>query len=388
MKNLSPDQKKRLQARAVRKAKKYSSLMKSGEVQIDAAQAAFSSLLQRYRAVGGALSVVKNGQTILTLTHGIARKQGNVAVDESTVFRCASVSKLALTLGILKLTCEGRLDLDEDISLVLGYSVRSPYHRDVPITMRQLLTHTAAISDGGAYASGNLTVKALLHDKPIGNFLPQAPGESFAYSNFGAGVAGCMLELVTGERLDRYMCREIFTPLGIGATFAPQTIADSSRIADGYHVKHFAPARMAYDALALADAPLAPFNPERDYQIAPGRMLASSGELAKILQLFLSDGMDILPPEVMHDMRACQDAHGSVKSAGRGLNTAFLHDIWPVPLVGHQGVAYGMCCELWGDVATQSGIVFQTNGALLSRGRGLMGVGFDAISLGMALLGY
>ena len=76
-----------------------------------------------------------------------------------------------------------------------------------------------------------------------------------------------------------------------------------------------------------------------------------------------------------------------MQNAGRGLNVAFLDDIYrPGRIYGHQGVAYGMCCELWGDPETGDGVVFQSNGVQLSRGGSLMNVGADVLALEFSLL--
>lgn len=375
MKNLSQEAAEKLRARAAR-------VKISGT-----AQEAFERILKKHRAVGAAMSIVRGGRLETTLTYGLARRETGEKVTPETVFRCASVSKTVMAMGALRLCERGLLTLDGDVSEVFGFRVRHPRFPDTPVTLRQLLTHTAGLSDAGGYARGGETLAQMLAKEE--NFLPHAPGTRFAYSNFGAGVAGCLMETAAGERFETLMQRLIFAPLGVGASFAPQLIAARGNIANGYHVRPFLTPRLSYDAHALSHAPLAPFDAQRDYFIAPGRMLATSAELARLLTLFLSaDGMGVLSGESLACMRANQDGRGSVKYAGRGLNIAFLDDVYrPGRIVGHQGVAYGMCCEAWGDAQTGDGVVFQTNGALLSRGGSLMHVGADALALGFSLIG-
>lgn len=350
------------------------------------AQQAFERVLRRHRAVGGAMSLVRGGRVEQTLTAGFARMKGRVPVTQQTVFRCASVSKLVLAMGVLRLCEMGALALDADVGEALGFPVRNPRHPQHPITLRQLLTHTAGLCDGGQYAAGSAALPEMLSRAE--NYGQSAPGEAFAYSNFGAGVAGCIMECATGERLETLFERLIFTPLGVSATFAPQHVADRSQIANGYRVRPFLPARIAYDAEAVAAAERAPFDPMRDYTIAPGRMLCRSAELARIACLLLSrDGLGVLRPQSLLELRTVQDGRGSVAHAGRSLGAAFLDDVYvPGRLWGHQGVAYGMCAQAWGDPETGDGVVFQTNGARLSRGGTLMHVGADALALGFGLL--
>ena len=106
--------------------------------------------------------------------------------------RVASVSKLVMAFGVLALCERGALNLDEDLSVYLGYPVRNPHFKDVPVTLRMLLTHTAAIRDEGNYGTRGMqkgcTLRELLENAE--NWLNVKPGEAFHYSNLGAGAAG------------------------------------------------------------------------------------------------------------------------------------------------------------------------------------------------------
>lgn len=86
-------------------------------------------------------------------------------------------------------------------------------------------------------------------------------------------------------------------------------------------------------------------------------------------------------------MRTCQDGLGGIEQAGRGLNTAFLPDVFPgFSPVGHQGVAYGMCAELFADPARGAGVGVMINGVRLVRNPPLMRAGFDLLALGFAAI--
>jgi hypothetical protein len=87
-------------------------------------------------------------------------------------------------------------------------------------------------------------------------------------------------------------------------------------------------------------------------------------------------------------MRSCQDGQPGIASAGRGLNTAFLPDVFEgFSPIGHQGVAYGMCAELFADPASGCGVGVMTSGTRLVRQAPLMRTGFDLLALGFAALG-
>ena len=143
-----------------------------------------------------------------------------------------------------------------------------------------------------------------------------------------------------------------------------------------------------YDAAALAARPPEPFDPERDYLCAAGRLITDSAGMAALVRLLASEsGMGVLAPDSLRLMRTPQDGLGGIGACGRGLNAAFLPGVFPgVNAVGHQGVAYGMCAELFADPASGTGVGVMTSGTRLVRTPPLMRAGFDLLTLGFAAL--
>jgi len=348
-------------------------------------------VFRQNRAVGGTLVLTLPGGASDAFHFGYARLRPKMPVTASTCFRIASVSKLVMTFGALSLHAAGLLDLDCDISEYLGYPVRSPYIKDVPITLRMLLTHTARITDDGSYGTRGMqpgcTLRELLEDPE--SWLPCAPGTAFHYSNLGAGAAGVIMELASGMPFDDLMKARVFDPLSIRASFDPRRIAPADDLADGYSVRGILPPRLKYDAASLAARPPETFDPERDYLIAAGRMITDTNGMTQLLRLLASrDGMGVLPAHMLDMMRMCQDGFGSVINAGRGLNTAFLPGIFDgFSPVGHQGVAYGMCAELFADPDRNCGVGVMTSGVRLAKQPPLMRAGFDLLALGFATIG-
>ena len=295
-----------------------------------------------------------------------------------------------MSFAALSLAESGLLDLDRDVSADLGYAVRSPFAPEVPVTMRMLLTHTSGLTDSGPYGTrgleGGCTLRELLAAPD--SWRDRAPGASFEYSNLGAGVAGVVIERAAGQPFDDVLQKRVFAPLGIRASYDPRRIAPAGDLANGYSVRGILPPRLRYDAARLAARPPEPFDPERDYLIAAGRMITDSRGLARLIRLLASaDGMGVLAPESLQMMRSCQDGAPGIAHAGRGLNCAFLPDVFPgFSPVGHQGVAYGMCAELFADPASGCGVGLMTSGVRLVRQPPLMRAGFDLLALGFAAL--
>ena len=253
-----------------------------------------------------------------------------------------------------------------------------------------LLTHTASIRDEGNYGSRGMqkgcTLRELLENAD--NWLPARPGEAFHYTNLGAGAAGTAMERAANRPFDDIMQELVFAPLAIRASYVPGRIAPRSDLANGYSMRFPVPIRK-YNAQALSRRKPDPFDPERDYLCAAGRLITDSAGMAALLGLLASHGeMGVLSRASLNLMRTPQDGLGGVGAVGRGLNVAYLPGVFPgFSPVGHQGVAYGMCAELFADPATGAGVGIMTNGVSLERSTPpLMRVGFDLLSLGFAAL--
>lgn len=157
----------------------------------------------------------------------------DLPVTVDTLFRVASVSKLMVALGVLKMVELGQLDLDADVSATLGFELRHPRHRREPITLRLLLSHRAGLSDaGGAYLSPGQTLASRLlpdgaHYGDGACWGVQAPGNFFAYCNLAYGLVASVMERASGERFDRLMQRLVLRPLTMAGGFEASSFSST-----------------------------------------------------------------------------------------------------------------------------------------------------------------
>jgi CubicO group peptidase (beta-lactamase class C family) len=166
---------------------------------------------------GAVVVVVKDGQVLLEKGYGYADAATHKPVDpDTTLFRPGSVSKLFTWTAVMQLVEQGKIDLDRDINAYLDFQI--PPFDGKPVTMRNLMTHTAGFEEA---------LKDLIADAPtpepkladyIKTHLPTRiypPGEIPAYSNYGATLAGYIVQRLSGQPFDTYIEQHIFTPLGM-----------------------------------------------------------------------------------------------------------------------------------------------------------------------------
>lgn len=154
------------------------------------------------------------------IVEGLANLETERPVEANDPVRIASISKLIMALTALRLMDEGKVDLDRDVSEYLGWTLRSPFHPDAPVTLAHLLSHRAGLSDKAGYVIPlGESLEAKLAD-PAGWRDTGAPGEAaFEYANLGSPLVATALEAASGERYDRLVERLVFAPLGVNACF-------------------------------------------------------------------------------------------------------------------------------------------------------------------------
>lgn len=336
-------------------------------------------ILRKYRCLGATLCTFDAGNITGSLSFGSARK--GVPAGEDTVYRIASVSKLITAMGLMRLKEKGVVDLDADVAQYYPLSLRHPRAQETPITLRMLASHTAAIHDGVDYNTGiaaNLDAGQLLKGD---SFAAHLPGETWEYSNFGAGLAGAVMEAAAGVDFEELMQQEVFVPLGVEATFYPQkvkgTLADATRI--------LPPAKApGFDAVKRRKKPMpeTAINPEKHYNLAHGNLCIRAGELARLGMALMQPGF--LTDESLQEMRRIIAPFGArAHNLSQGIGTFILQDetICPRTLYGHQGMAYGACHGLFFDVEKQKGLVLLTSGVSEARRGVLSDVNADMIRL-------
>lgn len=147
----------------------------------------------------------------------------SLPVTADTLFRIASVSKMMTTLALMRLVEQNKLQLDQDVGIYLGFSLRNPYFPTQAITLRSLLSHTSSLRDAAGYSWG--AERSLRDVFTAGGDAMwannAAPGRYFRYANLNWGVIGTVMEKVTGERFDRLMRRLLLAPMGLRGGYNP-----------------------------------------------------------------------------------------------------------------------------------------------------------------------
>ncbi len=355
---------------------------------------------------GLGIIVFKDGKEVYSNFSGQRNIEKNKPMTRKTLLRVASLSKMFTTFSILQLVEQGKIDLDEDVSKYLGFTLRNPNFPDTPITARMLASHTSTLRDGEVYW---LAPQYGLEEffKPGGKgyedgaHFAKEDKSYFEYCNLNYGVLGTIIEKVTGERFDNYQKNHILKQLDVKADYIVGNLEDEEfeNLGTIYRKrKGESDWNENYDWTAQVDnykkKPAKDLNASgyklKKYKIGTnatvfspqGGLRISFEGLSHAGQLIMNDGeyngkqvirkdliKEMKTPQWIYDEKAKNgDPYGVMFKYGMGLylidgdGKARLCKDAKVDLVGHSGEAYGLISGLYVVDGKKDGFVFAVNG--------------------------
>lgn len=361
-------------------------------------QGVIDSIRVKHQLMGLSLLTYSHGTVTGSYHTGLKDYERNLAIDDSTMFRIASISKLVTSTGLMMLYDQKRFGLDEDVSVYLGFPFRNPNWPTVPITFRMLMSHTASLNDGDGYAGflasmySNPDTIPTLKDLvlPTGSYytpdmwLSQKPGTYFTYCNANFGVVATLIERISGKRFDQYMKEQLFAPLAIKGSYNVAEIANIDNVAALYrNVEGWKAQVDEYRGERPAPRDLSAYElGTNGFIYSPqGGLRISVPDLAKIMQLHIDGGTYMGQPllssrtlKLMYNPQWRFDGSNGDSYNGLflcwGLGVQIITNtpngdtiLKNTPLMGHAGDAYGLISGMYFNPQTKVGFIYLTNGA-------------------------
>jgi CubicO group peptidase (beta-lactamase class C family) len=337
------------------------------EMQNAAINKQMDSIMNVFQAVGIGAAVVKDGHIIYRNSWGYKDLENKVLLQEDDIFRIASISKSFTATSIMQLVEQGKLNLDDDVSDLVGFKVRNPKYPNVKITLYMLLSHSSSLNDSQGYFTLDVINPAKSKDYAKA-YNDWRPGAKYEYCNLGYNTLGCILEKVSGQRFDKYVTGHILKPMFIYGGYWVASL-DSSKFVKLYEKDSSG----KFEAQPEAYAPRT--KQIEEYQMgysAPvfsptGGMKLSPTGLATVMMMHMGLGK-------YKDMRIINSASsllmqtnhvGKEENAGDGYGFGLgtmKHLIEGKTMIGHTGGAYGVVTSMFWNKERTFGIVTMSNG--------------------------
>lgn len=341
-----------------------------------------AQIMQDLKVIGLGVAVVTDGDIIYSNSWGYKNLENKTPLKEDDIFRIASISKSFTATSILQLVEQGKINLNDDISNLVGFTVRNPNYPDVVITPYMLLSHTSSLNDSQGYFS----LKSIDPSKNP-NFAKAynnyRPGSKYEYCNLNYNMMGTILERISQVRFDRYVYKNILEPLGVYGGYWVDAL-DKSKFVTLYQPNKEGVMTAQPEAYAPRREEIA--NYEFGYStpiFSPtGGMKTSPRGLARVMSMHMGlgttkDGVKILKPEssllMQSRLTATQEYKGDENFYGFAIETT--PTLIPGKImIGHTGGAYGVYTSMFWNKERTFGIVIMTNGCAYERESGFMSI--------------
>jgi CubicO group peptidase (beta-lactamase class C family) len=285
--------------------------------------AAIEEQIAARQLAGGVMAVLRDGKPVVFKAYGQQDVENGKPMRTDTIFRIASMTKALTTVAAMILYEEGRFLLKDPVARYLpafanvqvalpGGGTEKPRR---PLTIHDLLTHTAGMSYGPGpakpaydaagmkdwYLVGNDETLAQWTERFAALPLQGQPGEQFIYG-YATDVLGRLVEVVSGQPLDRFIETRITGPLRMPDTSFFLPAQKLPRLANVYGLEG--------GQLKLMETPASSdfVNGPRKLLSGGAGMLSTTGDYTRFLQMLLNqgelDGVRILAPKTVELMTA------------------------------------------------------------------------------------
>lgn len=312
-----------------------------------------TATLQQYvddgQLAGAVALVARHGRVVYHETVGMRDIESSDAMRKDAIFRIASQTKALVSAAVMALQEQGKLLISDQLAKYLpefeattvaveqdggGYKVE-PSRR--PITLRDLLTHTAGIDYGQGIAKDRwakadiqgwyfahreevmLDTVARMASLPFSAH----PGERFVYG-YNTDILGAVVERVSGQSLDSFLRETIFEPLGMDDTHFYLPPDKTGRLATVYSASKSGLKRAPEPGLGIGQGHYLK-GPRVSFSGGAG-LLSTAKDYARFLQMMLNggslDGRRVLSRKSV-ELMTVDHLNGIPFRAGQGFGLGF-----------------------------------------------------------------
>ena len=293
------------------------------------------TIMKQENITGLMLGITTKDSVIFSGGFGYADLDTRRSVDQNTLFRLGSITKMFVSLSIMKLVNEGKLKLDDELKKIAPeIPFKNKWESTNPIRIVHLLEHTSAFDDVKLNRMYSLDTNEnsgidmmLVHKNSM--ICRWKPGERFAYSNPNYAILGYIIEKISGKPYNQYLTENILTPLGMTSS--------------NFNLRSKFPDKDVKEYI-VKNGKTIPVRSVTLLSGAPGALWSNAEDMIKFLQLFLRNGDSLFSSNTITEI---ETAHSSLAARsgqqnGYSLGNENTFGYSKLPFRGHGGIT-GTC---------------------------------------------
>ena len=258
---------------------------------LNAFRGTMHALVDDGKLAGVTTLVARHGKVVNFDAYGVQDLETKQPVTKDTIFRIASMTKPIVGVAMMMLWEQGKWTLDDPVAKHIpefaGLKVATPsgeVPKTKPMTMRQLMSHTAGFDVSAGYAKANLREAGLqgMIDKLAKLPLAFQPGTEWRYGP-SVDIQGYVVEKLSGQPLDVFLQTKIFEPLGMKDTGFRVEASKVNRMTGMFT---YGPDKRIISAPAATAAPVS----KPAFLSGGGGLVSTTGDYFRFAQMMLNGG--------------------------------------------------------------------------------------------------
>ena len=319
-------------------------------------QQRLAQILKDHHVPGMGVALIQHRSVLWSAGIGLADVATSKMATADTLFRVGSISKMFVSLAVLKLVETGQLDLQTPIrDLAPEIIFSNPWEATDPVRLVHLLEHTTGWEDAHPREflddeSGRIPLDQALAVGANSRLSRWRPGTRFAYTNSGPTVAALIVEKVTGQPFEEYVRSTFFAAIGMPSANYFDSALDRTRLTRLYRADGKTP--YPYWHIRLRPS---------------GALNVSALEMGAYLRFLLARGQaeagNILSEASLERMETPRTSYGAQAglAVGCGLGNCSALDRRGFLWLGHNGSIDGCTSELHYQPEHGVGFFFSLN---------------------------
>ncbi len=276
------------------------------------------------KAGSATIAILDNGKIVYAEGFGMADREKSIPVDHNTVFNIGSVSKVFTATAIMLLVDEGKVNLDDPVTIYLPeFTMADPRYKEV--TVRMTLNHTSGLPGTTGLSNFGFEYNTDFFKQTLQNLsrshLKHDPGAMAPYCNDGFTLAEMIVERVSGRKFIDFLSERVFKPLSM----------PNSGLSVGERPGE--PIALYYQPDTAEKEP-----PEAISLLGAGGLGSTAEDLCRFADTFSGSGPQILSKSALEEMRKVQPSLFSGKLKNPGLSYGLGWDVTDLQLFKSQGV--------------------------------------------------
>lgn len=256
--------------------------------------------------------------------------------------------------GLMQLMEQGKFRIDDPVNRYLGdFPVRDRLQSDKPVTFTHVLSHWSGLTSWPG--RGEATMKPIwgrelpktLEQIAVELYSIRAPETKFEYNNYGYGLAGLLLERLSGLEYENYVCDHILRPLGVKTA---HPVYPTPEMVEMMALPYDVDAKGAAQPTAQVHTDVYP---------AGGSAYLTAEDMARFLGAHVNGG--VFQGKRILSEASVKQMHEPRFGGNYGFGLRIRKAAGGNVMIRHTGRMPGMCSMMMGDVDAHVGVFYMAN---------------------------